>query len=67
MTDLSIDSLAEMPTDWTRALASLEAHREYLLSLGFTSSVRDPWVGLYRQVGQRFGNVPAVPFEMVPR
>jgi len=50
-----------------KAVASLEAHREYLSSLGFTSSVRQPLEGLYQQTGQRFGGRPAIAFEVVKR
>ena len=50
-----------------KAVASLEAHREYLSSLGFTSSVRQPLEGLYKQTGQRFGGRPAIAFELVKR
>ncbi|HEY6797879.1 MAG TPA: PIG-L deacetylase family protein [Kineosporiaceae bacterium] len=57
----------DVTTGIDRAVASLEAHREYLAALGFTSSVREPLVGLYQQVGQRFGDVPAVAFEVVAR
>ncbi len=49
------------------AVASLEAHREYLKSLGFTGAVRDPLVGLYTRNGQSFGGRPAVVFEMIDR
>jgi LmbE family N-acetylglucosaminyl deacetylase len=49
------------------AVASLEAHGEYLKGLGFSSSVREPLVGLYMQTGQRFGARAAVAFEMVRR
>jgi LmbE family N-acetylglucosaminyl deacetylase len=50
-----------------KAVASLEAHREYLAQLGFTGSVRDPLVGLFSQTGQRFGGRPAIAFEMIAR
>lgn len=50
-----------------KAVASLEAHREYLKGLGFTGSVRDPLAGLYQQTGQRFGGRAAVAFELVKR
>lgn len=49
------------------AVASLEAHREYLNGLGFTGSVREPLVGLYHGIGQRFGGRPAVAFEIIDR
>ncbi|SNY24468.1 PIG-L deacetylase family protein [Paractinoplanes atraurantiacus] len=50
------------------AVASLEAHREYLRGLGYgDTSVRAPLVGLYTQTGKRFGDRLAVGFEMVDR
>lgn len=49
-----------------KAEASLREHRTYLDSLGVTE-VRGPLLGMLNAIGQRFGGVPSVGFELVPR
>lgn len=51
-----------------KAVASLEAHRSYLAGLRPpVTDVRAPLLGLVRGTGQRFGGVPAIAFELIPR
>ncbi|CAM5282165.1 MULTISPECIES: PIG-L deacetylase family protein [Streptomyces] len=49
------------------AVASLEAHRTYLASLGGGGpvDVRTPLTGLFRATGERFGGRLSIPFELV--
>ncbi|GAB3555619.1 LmbE family N-acetylglucosaminyl deacetylase [Actinopolyspora lacussalsi] len=51
-----------------QAVASLEAHSAYLSSLGpAMSDVRTPLTNFAKLTGERFGNRPAIAFELLPR
>lgn len=50
------------------AVESLKAHSAYLSALGpAMSDVRTPLTAFARQTGQRFGDRPAIAFELMPR
>jgi LmbE family N-acetylglucosaminyl deacetylase len=50
------------------AVESLKAHSAYLAALGpAMSDVRTPLTAFARQTGKRFGDRPAIAFELIPR
>jgi hypothetical protein len=57
----AVDVTGHIDTAWD----ALRAHKEYLANLTLGIDLRSAFAELYRRTGERFGERPAVGFELV--